>query len=228
MLNDRSIVAVIPARGGSKGVPRKNVRPLAGKPLIAWTIEAAKRSRFLDKVIVSSEDPEILDVARSWGAETPFVRPMDLALDDTPGMAPIFHALDCLPSYDIVVELQPTSPLRTTGDIDGCLKRMADAGAPSVITISPSDVHPAWIFTMDPQGRLAFLNSRTGKPLRRQEGPALYYPTGSVFAAEVGHLRANGTFYTPQTIGYVIPKQRAIDINDEQDFRMCELLMSFN
>ena len=111
-------LALIPARGGSKGIPRKNIRLIAGKPLIAWTIEAALRSSLLDAVMVTTDDPEIAEVASRAGAQVPFLRPAALAQDDTPGIAPVLHALDMLPGYDAVLLLQPTSPLRNTADID--------------------------------------------------------------------------------------------------------------
>src|SRR5690349_11475180 len=110
------VLGLIPARGGSKGIPRKNIKPIAGKPLIAWTIEAALAARGLDGVVVTTEDPEIAEVARAYGAEVPFLRPMELAADETPGIDPVLHALDMLPGFDAVLLLQPTSPLRTAAD----------------------------------------------------------------------------------------------------------------
>ncbi|MGB9578379.1 MAG: acylneuraminate cytidylyltransferase family protein, partial [Halothiobacillaceae bacterium] len=111
-----NVLALIPARGGSKGLPGKNLRALGGKPLIQWSIEAAQRSRFVTRVVVSSDDPTILTAARAAGAETPFVRPAELAQDDTSSIDVVFHALDQLPPFDWVVLLQPTSPLRTSED----------------------------------------------------------------------------------------------------------------
>ena len=113
-----SFLAVIPARGGSKGVPRKNVRDLNGKPLIAWTIEEAKKSQYISNIILSSEDSEIIKEAKKYGCEVPFIRPMKLAQDDTPGIDPVLHAINQCPGYDYVVLLQPTSPLSKAEDID--------------------------------------------------------------------------------------------------------------
>ncbi len=110
------VLGLIPARGGSKGIPRKNIQPIAGKPLIAWTIEAA-RTAGLANVVVSTEDAEIAEVAREWGAEVPFMRPSELAADDTPGIEPVLHAIELLPDYEGVLLLQPTSPLRSSEDI---------------------------------------------------------------------------------------------------------------
>ena len=106
-----SILALIPARGGSKGVPRKNIRELCGKPLIAWSIEAAQKSKYIDRLVVSTEDEEIAEIARYYGAEVPFMRPPELSRDETSGMAPVLHALEQLPGYENILLLQPTSPL---------------------------------------------------------------------------------------------------------------------
>ena len=127
MLNGKTILAIIPARGGSKGIPRKNIKPLAGKPLIAWTIEEAKKSKYIDRLILSSEDEEIIRIAKKWGCEVPFVRPKEFAEDETSGIEPILHAIETLSEkYDYVCLLQPTSPLRTVNDIDGCIKKCID------------------------------------------------------------------------------------------------------
>ncbi len=114
MIAGKTVLAIIPARGGSKGVPRKNIRLLAGKPLIVWTIDEAKKSKYIDRFILSSEDDEIIKIAREYGCEVPFKRPIELAQDDTPGIEPVIHAINTLEDkYDYVVLLQPTSPLRT-------------------------------------------------------------------------------------------------------------------
>lgn len=119
-----TFLAVIPARGGSKGIPRKNIREIAGKPLIAWSIEEAKKSKYITKLILSSDDKEIIDVAKQYGCEAPFVRPKALAADETPGVDPILHAIEQCPGYDYVVVLQPTSPLRTVENIDGAIEML--------------------------------------------------------------------------------------------------------
>jgi len=117
MIDNNMVLGIISARGGSKGIPRKNIKLLAGKPLIAWTIEEAQKSQYLDRLILSSEDMEIISTAQSWGCEVPFIRPAELARDDTPGIDPVIHALHQLAEqYDYVMLLQPTSPLRTVED----------------------------------------------------------------------------------------------------------------
>src|ERR1039458_650454 len=118
MINDKTVLGVVPARGGSKGVPRKNIRMAAGKPLIAWTIEKALKSQYIDRLVLSSEDLEIMEVALRYGCDVPFRRPVELASDDTPGIAPVLHVLEKLPGYSYVALLQPTSPSRAAEDID--------------------------------------------------------------------------------------------------------------
>lgn len=123
MINGKKVLAIIPARGGSKGIPKKNIKPLNGKPLIAWTIEEAKKSVYIDKLIVSTDCEEILEVAKEFGAEVPFKRPAELAQDDTPSVELILHAIDYLSGYDYITLLQPTSPLRVVKDIDQCISK---------------------------------------------------------------------------------------------------------
>ena len=123
MIDNKRVLAIIPARGGSKGVPRKNIRNLAGKPLIAWTIKEGKKSKYIDRLILSSEDSEIIEIAKAYGCDVPFVRPEELAKDNTSGVEPVLHAVSKLEGYDIVVLLQPTSPLRTVTDIDKCIEK---------------------------------------------------------------------------------------------------------
>jgi CMP-N,N'-diacetyllegionaminic acid synthase len=114
MINGKTILGIIPARGGSKGIPRKNLIIFGGKPLMAWTIEAGLQSHYIDRLILSSEDEEIIAVAREWGCEVPFIRPAELSRDDTPGIEPVIHAIKTLKtSYDYIILLQPTSPLRS-------------------------------------------------------------------------------------------------------------------
>jgi len=226
MLDGKTILGVIPARGGSKGVPRKNIRELSGKPLIAWTIEAANRSKYLDRVILSSEDEEIIATAKTWGCEVPFVRPTELSQDETPGTDPILHALQELPGYDIVVVLQPTSPLRTTADIDAGLEFFVQQGALACVAVSEVSKSPYWMFSLDGQNRLQRLLTQDAMATRRQDLPATYMPNGALFMAQIAYFQARQSFYTVDTIGYVMPQEQAYDIDEEMDFVMCEALKS--
>src|SRR5690349_17373855 len=133
MIGSMKVLAIVPARGGSKRVPGKNVRVVGGKPLIAWTLDGARASRYIDHLAVSSEDKGVLDLAARLGCDTPLQRPAALAADDTPGVDPVLHAVRELPGYDLVVLLQPTSPLRRPADIDACIEKCAAAGAKACV-----------------------------------------------------------------------------------------------
>ncbi len=225
MIAGKSVLAAIPARGGSKGVPGKNIKPLAGKPLIAWTIAAAREVSYLDKIIVSSEDQTILEISRSYGAQTPFVRPEELARDDTPGIAPVLHALDALPEkYDYVVLLQPTSPLRTADDIRAALELCLDRAAPACVSVTEPKHKPWWMFSLNQQSGLEPMYG--DMPARRQDMPAVYALNGAVYVAETGWLRQKQTFVSPDTVAYVMPAERSLDIDTELDFRLAEALLA--
>lgn len=228
MIQGRRVLAIIPARGGSKGVPRKNIRPLAGKPLIVWAIDEAKKSAYIDRLIVSSEDTEIIDTAREYGCEVPFVRPAELAADETPGIDPVLHALDALPEqYDLVVLLQPTSPLRTVEDIDGCIRQCVEDNAPFCVSVTEVDKHPFWMFTLPEnhvlQPLLTADSAMRGR--RRQDLPPVYVLNGAVYVADVRHLQQHRTFVTAGTAGYAMPRERSADIDTETDFFTCDILL---
>ena len=227
MIDGLSVLAVIPARGGSKGVPRKNVRLLAGRPLLGWTVAAARASRYIDRVVLSSEDDEIMAVALAQGCEVPFRRPAELARDDSPGIAPVLHALDVLPGYDLVVLLQPTSPLREAADIDGCIEQLVRAGAPACISMRAVEDHPYWTFRCDESGRLRpFVVPEGGIPARRQDLPRAFTANGAVYVARTGWLRAQQGFETPETVGHEMPAARSHDIDTEDDLRIAEAALA--
>lgn len=225
MIADKSVLAIIPARGGSKGVPRKNIRALAGKPLIAWTIQEALKSRYLDRIIVSTEDSEIAEVAKTWGAEVPFMRPAELAQDDTPGIDPVIHAIRSLPGYDYVVLLQPTSPLRSHADIDGCIELCENRKALSCVSVSEPDKSPYWMFTVDAQGRMKQLLELDRTISRRQELPPVYALNGAVYVVQTGSLLETRSFVTESTMPYLMSKTGSIDIDTETDFAIAEFFL---
>lgn len=219
-----SQLVLIPARGGSKGVPRKNVRLLAGKPLIAWTIEAARQARCVDRVVVSTDDDEIAQVARDFGAETPFKRPEVLAQDNTPGMDVVFHALDLLPVYDDVLLLQPTSPLRTVEDIEAIIRLRAELKAPAAVSVTEVVHPPEWMYRMDRSARLEPLLD-IHPPTRRQDAQPSFALNGALYLAQVSWLLVQRSFVSMQTIGYVMPAERSADIDTELDWQWVEFLM---
>lgn len=219
-----SCFALIPARGGSKGIPRKNIKPIAGKPLIAWSIEAAYRSRMFDSVVVSTEDEEIAEVARQCGAQVPFLRPPELAQDDTPGIDPVLHALEQLPEFESVLLLQPTSPLRTTEDIDACIGLAQGMQVPSVVSVSEPEKHPYWMYRLDADQRLQPLIDVP--PIAcRQELPSIYAMNGALYYSRADRLRQHRTFITDETVAYIMPPERSVDLDNLLDWKLAELLL---
>jgi CMP-N-acetylneuraminic acid synthetase len=227
MYKGKRIVATINARGGSKGVPGKNIRDLGGLPLIAWTIREARRSALIDRVIVSSDDEGILAVARSHGADTPFVRPAELARDDTPGVDPVLHVVEAIKpdTYDYIVLLQPTSPLRTVQDIDGCIIACLDADLPCLISVTEADESPYYMFNMAQDGLLSPVIPQQSFHTRRQDLPRVVAPNGAVYVADCAWLARTRSYLTPETRGYEMPRERSQDIDGLLDFDICELLL---
>ncbi len=219
MIGAETVLAIIPARGGSKRLPRKNLRELAGKPLIAWTIEAAQRSRYLDRIMLSSEDEEIMGVARGLGCEVPFARPAELATDEAPGIAPVLDALTRLPGYAWVVLLQPTSPLRSTQDIDACLDACVRLRAPACVSVAPAPKSPYWMYTLGRDQRLKPLLAAASSGAEQ----AVFVLNGAVYVARTDWLLASKTFVDETTVAHVMPPERSVDIDDEIDFKFAQL-----
>jgi len=221
------ILAIIPARGGSKGVPRKNIRNLAGKPLIAWTIDEAKKSKYISRLILSSDDDEIIEVAKKYGCEIPFKRPKKLAQDDTPGIAPVLHAIEQCSGYDYVMLLQPTSPLRTVEDIDMCVELLLSEKANACVSVTETTNSPFWMYTLEEHQQLNPI--LTGDLIwRRQDLPKVYALNGAVYIAATVWLQKTGAFLTDETLGYMMANSRSLDIDTEEDFLFCEWKMSRN
>ncbi|OZB36047.1 MAG: acylneuraminate cytidylyltransferase [Halothiobacillus sp. 14-56-357] len=220
-----SVLALIPARGGSKGLPGKNIRPLKGKPLIGWSIEAARASRYVSRIVVSSDDEEILAVARDQGAETPFRRPASLAGDATPGMDVVLHALDQLAGFEWVVLLQPTSPLRLAADIDAAIEQCLKTNAPACVSVCEAPASPWWMFEVGAECRMRSFLPAEQRPVRRQDLPDLYALNGAVYVAKTEWLRMSLSFLTEETVAYVMPPARSVDIDTLFDFQLAECLL---
>lgn len=223
-------LAVIMARGGSKGVPGKNLRIVGGKPLIAWTIETALDCPLLDRVVVTTDSAEIAAAARSLGAEVPFMRPAELAEDETPGMAPLLHAVRWLSaneSYhpDLVLLLQPTSPLRITGDVTAAIELLVEKGADAVISLSPVERHPYVMKVLETDGRIRDYIELDQPPARRQDFPALYALNGAIYLARREVLLERESFYTDRTYGFTMPPERSLDIDTLWDLYLVDLIL---
>lgn len=219
-----SLLAIIPARGGSKGIPRKNIKHLAGKPLIGWTIDAAKQASCINRIVVSTEDDEIVSVARELGADVPFMRPTELAADNTPGIEPVQHAISQLPKYDWVLLLQPTSPLRSVEDIDGIWQFCQNHGAPSAVSICEVTKHPYWMYQCNSEHRLQQFICGRPDVTQRQDLPTAYALNGALYLAKTDWLLQQGGFIGPETLGYIMPTLRSLDLDTPHDWLWAELL----
>jgi CMP-N-acetylneuraminic acid synthetase len=222
---------VIPARGGSKGVPRKNLAPLAGRPLIAYTIDAARSSRSLSRTIVSTDDEEIAAVARSCGADVPFLRPSHLALDDTPMVDVLVDMLATLDAEgyrpDVLVLLQPTSPFRRAEHVDAAVDLLVSSNADSVVTVIPVPHQFTPSSLMQLRGDRLDPWSNAPAPTRRQDKPHLFARNGpAVVATRPGLVLAERRLYGTDTRGIVMSREESIDIDDAFDLRVAELLMA--
>lgn len=224
MINGKKVLALITARGGSKGIPGKNIRPLANKPLIGWSVEAALSSSYVDRVIVSSDSPEIIQVAQRFGAEAPFVRPESLSRDDTPSMDVVIHALDTLhEEYDYLILLQPTSPFRDSSDIDAALRQADRADAVLVVSVAPLKKHPMFMFEIV-DGKLAPFIDNKGEQLRRQDMPQAYEHNGAIYIARVPYIRKCRSFNTPEAEPYIMNGPANLDIDTPEDWESAERL----
>jgi CMP-N-acetylneuraminic acid synthetase len=224
------VLSLILARGGSKALPGKNVVPLGGKPLIAWTIEAALASDVVTRTVVTTDDADIAETAKMYGAEVPFLRPRELAEDGTPGILPVLQAVRQLErdeTYrpDIVVTLQPTSPLRTADDIDAAVALLIERNADSVISVTAAKNHPFWLKTVDADGWAHDFVKQAKPVTTRQALPPVYALNGAIYVASRATLLAKGGWETPRTAAYIMPFERSIDIDTAQDLALAELLL---
>ncbi len=224
------VLGLIPARGGSKGVPRKNIRLLAGKPLLQYTAEAALAATRLSRVLLSTDNPEIAEVGIKCGLDVPFLRPAELAQDTTPTLPVIQHALRWLmerdDNFDAVCLMQPTSPLRTAALIDSCIQLFEQYQADCVVTMLavPEKYNPHWVYLSDEQG---FLHLSTGErdPIsRRQDLPPAYHREGSVYVSRSSVILQNNSLYGEKIIGYLVKSPLSVNIDTLEDWALAETL----
>lgn len=225
MYQGKRFLAVIPARGGSKGVPRKNIREMAGKPLIAWSVGEAKKSQYIDRCIVSTEDEEIRSIAEAYGGDIPFLRPMELAQDDTASIDVVLDVIRRLPGYDYVVILQPTSPLRIAEDIDGAIAHCIDHGAESCVSVTEVEHSPYWMYTLDGEQRISPLLESPEGSYQRQMLPKVYQLNGAVYVNRIDTLMKTHQTIEEGTLGYLMPRERSYDIDTLLDFEIAEMIM---
>jgi len=220
------MLAIIPARGGSKRLPRKNILPLAGKPLIAWTIEAALESTAVGRVVVSTDDPEIAAVAELFGAEVPFMRPPELATDAATTIDVVLDILSKLPQPGSIVLLQPTCPLRTARHIDEAAKLMGERGANAVVSVSEAEHPPEWANPLPEDGSMDQFLREDLRNKRSQELPVSYRLNGAIYIADARTLVQERTFIMHKgAYAYRMDRESSVDIDDKVDFMLAEILM---
>ena len=229
MFKSKKVLALILARGGSKGLPGKNIKILLGKPLIAWTIECAKKSKYIDRIIVSTDSKKIADIGKQYGADIPFVRPTKLATHRAKGIDAVLHAIRWLENnsqvYDIIVLLQPTSPLRTREDIDGAVELLSSKKIKGVAGVMECFQSPIWSNSLPKNGCMKnFIKSKYANG-NRQELPVFYHLNGAVFVAYSDYIKEQKSFIGDKTFAYIMPKDRSVDIDDEVDFKIAEFLI---
>jgi CMP-N,N'-diacetyllegionaminic acid synthase len=226
MIDGQKVLAIVPARGGSKCIPRKNLEIVGGISLLARTLEVARESHYVDRVIVSTDDQEIAEEALLCGGDVPFLRPKALAGDETPTIDSVLHALDHLPDFGIVVLLQPTSPLRTFGDVDGCLEKLSAVQAPACVSVVRAKNHPFWTFRTSNDGTLTpFIGPSLGAPTRRQDLPDAWALNGAVYVGRVAWVRVHRSFLNTGTVGYVMPRHRSLDIDTPKDLALARKII---
>ncbi|MEP7309669.1 MAG: acylneuraminate cytidylyltransferase family protein [Acidobacteriota bacterium] len=227
------VLGIVTARGGSKGIPGKNLKPLAGKPLIAYTVEAARASGALDRLILSTDDGAIAEAGRALGCDVPFLRPAELARDDTPHLPVIQHAVRWLDEHagyrpEAVMILQPTSPLRQPEDIRASIALLERSGADSALSVSeiPAHVHPMRTLRVDETGAAVLFV--TGGPVRqrinrRQDLPAAWVMNGAIYICRTGVLFAGQpSLYGDRVVAYRMPARRGVSIDDAEDWAAAE------
>ena len=230
MFGKQKILSLIPARGGSKGIKNKNIISLAGKPLIAYSIEAAKSSKYIDSIVVTTDSEKIAEVSKQYGARVPFLRPKKLASDTSKTIDAVLHAIEILKSmdedYSVLVLLQPTQPLRTADDIDRASELYYEKGESGLVSISPVDDSPLLIRSIGEDGQLINLLSQSST-CRRQEMPDYYKVNGCIYINKIEELDEN-TSFNDNKVPLVMSKEHSVDIDEISDLWMAEYYLQLN
>jgi len=231
MYKEKKTLAIITARGGSKGIPGKNIKSLAGKPLIAYTVEVANKSKYLTRTIVSTDYDDIRDVSKKYGADVPFMRPKEIADDKSTSIEVVQHALNWLKDndneeYDYLMILQPTSPLRSAEDIDECIKKIVDTDADSVMSmVELTDFSLKKLKKIENDLIQPLLQeSEDGAPTQRQELSKVYKRNCAIYLTKVEYIM-EGDLFGKIPRPYIMPEERSIDINESIDFETAKFWM---
>lgn len=225
------VLGLVPARGGSKGIPGKNIKILGGKPLLAYTAEAAHNASSLTKVVLSTEDSRIAEVGKTLGLAVPFLRPESLATDKSPTLPVICHALDWLAQrgehFDAVCLLQPTNPFRTSAEIETGVALLKQQAADTVLSIRsvPKEFHPAWVYLASNDGHLHLANGDAQPLPRRQDLPPAYHRDGSIYITRTQVIRETHSLYGKKTCGFE-PTSPYLNLDTLEDWRRAEAMLS--
>ena len=219
------LLALILARGGSKEIPRKNIKLLKGKPLIGWTIEEALKASSPSSVVVSTDDEEIASVARKFGANVPFMRPSEISEDNTDSISSVMHSIKYLKEFDWVLLLQPTSPLRSAKDIDGIVKLCIDKNSPSAVSVCELDKNHNWSYKINEFGKLEPIYLNKSKISIRQKLLKTFVLNGALYLARVSWLKENSSFIGKETIAYEMSQESSVDIDTQLDWDWAEFLI---
>lgn len=221
-----TVLAVITAREGSKGLPGKNLHSLAGRPLIEWTISAAKAASCVSRLVISTDSPEIAAIAHAAGAEVPFLRPKNLATDTASSVDVLKHTLSKCPGYEVVLLLQPTSPLRTGADIDAAFDLMLESRAEGCVSVAKVDESPWLMVRIRASGRIEPLLPPLETGMRRQDLPAVYVVNGALYFVTVEVFKRTGRLLTDDTVAYAMSRETSIDIDTIEDFGYAEAVIA--
>lgn len=219
------IYGFIFARGGSKGVPKKNIKLLGGKPLLAHSIETGFKSGMLDRIIVSTDDESIAEVAREYGAEVPFMRPKELSLDNSSEWLAWRHAINQVDSFDLFVSLPATAPLRSPSDIKECVRSFQEGGCDAIVTCKKASRHPSFnMIRQDNQGMVHLLMPLDTSIIRRQDAPEIYDMTTVAYVLAPEFIMTRSKIFQGRVRAVTIPEERAVDIDTYLDFEFAEFL----
>lgn len=225
MFNNKKILAVITARGGSKRLPNKNILDLGNKPLIAHTIVEAKKSKYIDKVIVSTDDDKIVEISKKYGAEVPFIRPAELSNDTADSISVLKHSIEFFNNeYDYIVLLQPTSPLRKTEDIDGAIE-LLNNDIEAVVSVCETEHSPLWANTLPVNKSMKDFIKEEVKNKRSQDLPTYYRLNGAIYVADIKYLYKLNGFIGEKTNAFVMSQKHSVDIDTELDFKLAEIII---
>lgn len=221
----QNVLAIIPARGGSKGVPNKNIIEVSSNPLISWTIDAAKKAKCITRLILSSDDSNIIKIASDFGCDTPFIRPDELARDNSSSTDVVLHALKQIPNFEYVMLLQPTSPLRTSQHIDEAFDLLLSSNADSCVSIAPLSKSINWMYYQNDNKKISPVVSVDQRETRRQDIQMPFVLNGAIYIMKTSNFIENKSFLTKNMVGYEMSTENSLDIDSYEDLETFKRLI---